>query len=99
MRLFVDPKSPLPLHAQIGDDCAGGGIMKSVNILTVLIWLAGGAAVVAAYFASMPLGAVVAIGIATFILSLSPQIADQWDRAIVLRLGKFDATKGPGFFF
>jgi len=27
------------------------------------------------------------------------KIADQWDRAIVLRLGKFSSLKGPGLFF
>jgi regulator of protease activity HflC (stomatin/prohibitin superfamily) len=29
----------------------------------------------------------------------SVQIADQWNRAVVLRLGKFQALKGPGLFF
>ncbi len=74
--------------------------MKSVNILTVLIWLAGGAMAAAAWFyAAAPIPVVAVIAVATFIVSLSPQIADQWDRAIVLRLGKFDASKGPGFLF
>jgi regulator of protease activity HflC (stomatin/prohibitin superfamily) len=31
--------------------------------------------------------------------SASIQVADQWDRAIILRLGKFQALKGPGLFF
>jgi regulator of protease activity HflC (stomatin/prohibitin superfamily) len=26
-------------------------------------------------------------------------VADQWDRAVILRLGKFHALKGPGLFF
>jgi regulator of protease activity HflC (stomatin/prohibitin superfamily) len=29
----------------------------------------------------------------------SVQIADQWNRAVVLRLGKFHALRGPGLFF
>lgn len=29
----------------------------------------------------------------------SVQIADQWDKAVVLRLGKFQALRGPGLFF
>jgi regulator of protease activity HflC (stomatin/prohibitin superfamily) len=29
----------------------------------------------------------------------SPQVAKQWQRAIVLRLGKFQAMKGPGLFW
>ncbi len=74
--------------------------MKTVNILTVLIWLAGGGLAAAAwYYGGAPIPVVAVIGAVTAVVSLSPQIADQWDRAIVLRLGKFDSTKGPGFFF
>jgi regulator of protease activity HflC (stomatin/prohibitin superfamily) len=43
------------------------------------------------------------IGAAAFILALivasAIQVADQWDRAVILRLGKFRALKGPGLFF
>jgi regulator of protease activity HflC (stomatin/prohibitin superfamily) len=34
-----------------------------------------------------------------WIVSAAIKIADQWERAIVLRLGKFRALKGPGLFF
>lgn len=33
------------------------------------------------------------------LLSASIRIADQWERAIVLRMGKFVGLKGPGLFF
>ncbi len=33
------------------------------------------------------------------IACLSIRVADQWDKAVILRLGKFDALKGPGLFF
>jgi regulator of protease activity HflC (stomatin/prohibitin superfamily) len=33
------------------------------------------------------------------VLSIAPKIANQWQRAIVLRLGRFRATTGPGVFF
>ena len=43
------------------------------------------------------------IGVGAFIIgaivSLSIKIADQWERSIVLRLGKFYSLKGPGLFF
>jgi regulator of protease activity HflC (stomatin/prohibitin superfamily) len=32
-------------------------------------------------------------------ISLSIKVADQWERVIVLRLGKFHTLKGPGLFF
>lgn len=33
------------------------------------------------------------------VVSTSIKVADQWNRAIVLRLGKFNKLKGPGLFF
>ena len=43
------------------------------------------------------------IGVGTFVLALivssSIQVADQWDRVVILRLGQFLALKGPGLFF
>jgi regulator of protease activity HflC (stomatin/prohibitin superfamily) len=42
------------------------------------------------------------IGVTTFIIAslvaAAIQVADQWDRAVILRLGKFRALKGPGLF-
>lgn len=34
-----------------------------------------------------------------FVISASIKIANQWDRAIVLRLGHFHSLRGPGLFF
>jgi len=43
------------------------------------------------------------IGVITFVIALivsaAIKIADQWEKAVVLRLGKFHALKGPGLFF
>lgn len=44
-------------------------------------------------------GIAVAGGIAALAISSSIQIADQWEKAVVLRLGKFIGLKGPGLFF
>jgi regulator of protease activity HflC (stomatin/prohibitin superfamily) len=41
---------------------------------------------------------VVALIVASYISS-SIKIADPWDKAVVLRLGKFHSLKGPGLFF
>jgi regulator of protease activity HflC (stomatin/prohibitin superfamily) len=42
----------------------------------------------------------VVIGIAIFILCLmSVRIANQYERSVVFRLGKFDRTAGPGLYF
>jgi regulator of protease activity HflC (stomatin/prohibitin superfamily) len=46
---------------------------------------------------------VLGIGIATLavavVASSAIKVANQWDRAVILRLGRFHALKGPGLFF
>lgn len=37
--------------------------------------------------------------VVALILAAAIQIADQWERAIVLRLGRFQVMRGPGLFF
>jgi regulator of protease activity HflC (stomatin/prohibitin superfamily) len=43
------------------------------------------------------------IGVVTLafaiLVSSAIKVADQWDRAVILRLGRFHALKGPGLFF
>ena len=45
----------------------------------------------------------IGIGVVAFVLasvvSSAIQVADQWNRAVILRMGKFHALKGPGLFF
>jgi len=41
---------------------------------------------------------VIAFFIALFV-SLAIKVADQWDKAVILRLGKFRSLQGPGLFF
>jgi len=41
----------------------------------------------------------VAMVIFTLLLGSSIKIADQWEKAVVLRMGKFSGLKGPGIFF
>jgi SPFH domain / Band 7 family len=45
-----------------------------------------------------PLPVLVAAGLG-FIAACSPKVAQQWERAIVLRLGKFQGLHGPGLFW
>src|SRR3977135_3189472 len=45
-----------------------------------------------------PISAIVGV-LLGFLLSQSPKIARQWERAIVLRLGKFAGLRGPGLFW
>jgi hypothetical protein len=45
-----------------------------------------------------PGGAIVGV-LLGLLLAQSPKIARQWDRAVVLRLGKFAGLRGPGLFW
>jgi regulator of protease activity HflC (stomatin/prohibitin superfamily) len=71
--------------------------------LLFLLVLALGAAPAYALYGSAPLVSVVAILATAFVLalivSLSVRIAAPWDKAVVLRLGRFRALRGPGLFF
>jgi regulator of protease activity HflC (stomatin/prohibitin superfamily) len=37
--------------------------------------------------------------VVAMLASSAVRVADQWDRAVILRLGRFHALKGPGLFF
>ena len=41
----------------------------------------------------------VVFAIAGFVLMQSPKVAQQWERAVVLKLGRFDGLHGPGLFW
>jgi regulator of protease activity HflC (stomatin/prohibitin superfamily) len=64
-----------------------------------------GVGLAAAYAVYNPVDktASVVISVASFIIALAVsaaiQIADPWDKAIILRLGHFRSLKGPGLFF
>jgi len=81
--------------------------MKSNRSLSMLIFLVVLGAGLAFAYATHERGkgpdwqfcAVIAASLAAAILlASSVQVADQWDRAVVLRLGQFHALKGPGLF-
>ena len=80
--------------------------MKSKNFFpTLVFFLIFGIGMLIVYTMHTVLSSAVSvtIGIGTFIIALlvsaSIKIADQWNRAVVLRLGKFHSLKGPGIFF
>lgn len=78
---------------------------KSNGFATLIFLFIFGVGVSVAYFmyGAVPGRPSVAIGIVAALLAavvaLSIKIADQWEKVVVLRLGKFRALKGPGLFF
>jgi regulator of protease activity HflC (stomatin/prohibitin superfamily) len=72
------------------------------SLIFIIILVVGGGIVIAMYSPTANFQSTL-IGIITFIIalfvSLSTKVANQWERAVVLRLGKFLSLKGPGLFF
>jgi regulator of protease activity HflC (stomatin/prohibitin superfamily) len=77
--------------------------MKAVNFLFFLIFLAIGEFIAIVVGAAVHPALGVTLGIGAFFLALllaiAIKVAYQWERAVILRLGKYSSTKGPGLFF
>ena len=75
---------------------------RSFAALSFIVILGAGAVPAYARYCAGAHVQAVGIGVAAFILALmvaaAIQVADQWDRAVILRLGKVRALKGPGLF-
>jgi regulator of protease activity HflC (stomatin/prohibitin superfamily) len=70
-----------------------------VNVIAVTILIASaaaGGALASATGSPVPLGAALLGGL---VLMASPRVAQQWERGVVLRLGRFAGLRGPGLFW
>ena len=70
-------------------------------VFFVILGIGGGLAYAAYSPTAHTTSIYIAVGafVAALIASLAIRVADQWDKAVILRLGKFHALKGPGLFF
>lgn len=76
---------------------------KSFSSLVFVLLFAAGAALAYARYRVGADTTAIGIGVGTFLVALAVssaiQVAAQWDRVVILRLGHFHALKGPGLFF
>ena len=76
---------------------------RSFSMLVFVVILGIGAAFAYARYRIADSSEAIGIGIGTFILAVivssAIQVADQWDKAVILRLGHFHSLRGPGLFF
>jgi regulator of protease activity HflC (stomatin/prohibitin superfamily) len=70
--------------------------MNVVSIVIFIASFAGGALLSQSLNTPVP---VIVMAIVGVILMQSPRIAEQWERAVVLRLGRFVGLRGPGLFW
>jgi len=69
--------------------------MNPISALVFLVFLGAAALSV---LARLPVAVPVALAILGLLLGNSIKMAQQWERAVILRLGKLQAIKGPGLF-
>jgi regulator of protease activity HflC (stomatin/prohibitin superfamily) len=69
------------------------------NIVATLVLLGFiGLGAVSTILTTNPLGIILGVLLGG-IMAMSPKIAKQWERAVVLRLGRYRALRGPGLFW
>jgi regulator of protease activity HflC (stomatin/prohibitin superfamily) len=70
-----------------------------VNVVSIIILLASIASGVASSAAQRSPHGIITGVVLGIILMQSPKVARQWERAVVLRLGKYQGLRGPGLFW
>jgi regulator of protease activity HflC (stomatin/prohibitin superfamily) len=84
-------------RSRYGDESTTGRRVNVVAIFVLAVTLAVGLGVAIA-FDTGPWVMVVAVAVG-LVLMQSPRVANQWERAVVLRLGRFTGLRGPGLFW
>ena len=69
--------------------------MNPISALIFVIFIGGA---VLARMADMPIAVTIVLAVIGIFLGYSVKMAQQWERAVILRLGKLHAVKGPGLF-
>ncbi len=69
--------------------------MNAISALIFIVFIGGA---VLSFLARMPIVIPIALAVVGFFLGYSIKMAQQWERAVILRLGKLHAVKGPGLF-
>ena len=69
--------------------------MNPVSAVIFIIFVGGA---VLSYLAHLPLGLTILLALIGIFLGYSVKMAQQWEKAVILRLGKLHSVKGPGLF-
>ena len=75
---------------------ASVGRINVVAVLMMLVWIAVASWLWKATASPIAVAAAIVVGL---ISMQSPRIAHQWERGVVLRLGRFVGLRGPGLFW
>jgi len=73
------------------------GLFNPVSLTVLILFAGAGAGLYFLGIVGIPVS--IALVILSIFISSSIYIADQWEKAVVLRMGKYVGLKGPGLFF
>ncbi|HKD47828.1 MAG TPA: slipin family protein [Rhizomicrobium sp.] len=79
----ASPNSPQEIH------------MNPISALIFVIFVGGA---ILSYLAQLPLVFTIILALIGIFLGYSVKMAQQWEKAVILRLGKLHSVKGPGLF-
>lgn len=86
-------------HNDHVDEAARQGGWLQINVISVAVFALAVAAGAAATLAAGSRVWLAAAMLAGAVAALSPRVAQQWERMVVLRLGRFIGLRGPGLFW
>ncbi len=69
--------------------------MNPISAVIFIIFVGGA---VLSFMARLPLGITIVLALIGVFLGYSVKMAQQWEKAVILRLGKLQSIKGPGLF-
>src|SRR5712691_2402232 len=76
-----------------------GRRVATVNVVAITVLLVVLAPGVVAFVLTRNPYPLIAAAVVGLVLMQSPRIAQQWERAVVLKLGRFVGLRGPGLFW
>src|SRR5689334_19725469 len=77
----------------------GSRVGRQLNIVAITAFaIPAAAGALVTLSDSNPVWAIIGVAVG-LVLAQSPRVAQQWERAVVLRLGKFTGLRGPGLFW
>lgn len=92
----VEPEMMLRYEHRVRQFHRAGTYVLNLVLAAIVLGAAAAAQLVLWQFLLVPTLAAVVVALA---ILLALRVSLQWDRAVVLRLGRFHALKGPGVFF
>jgi SPFH domain / Band 7 family len=89
----------VPVVLRRTDESMTGARQPRTNVVALLVLLGSLAIGGLASLALNRPAPLVVMAVAGIVLMQSPKVAQQWERAIVLRLGRYAGMRGPGLFW